>query len=80
MTAEMPAAGRHFKKLVIRAAFYNGAESRVREHDDPRTRWRATMDLITISLCVILIAMIALVPVGCIMTRHNPHKPDEVID
>jgi hypothetical protein len=38
------------------------------------------MDFITISLWVVLIATIALVPCGCIMTRHNPHKPDEVID
>ena len=38
------------------------------------------MDLISISLSVILILMIAIVPVGCIMTRHNIHKPEEVID
>jgi hypothetical protein len=65
---------------VIRAVFYAGAMNRIRGHEALRTRWRATMDLTTISLCVILIAMIAIVPCGCIMTRHNPHKPDEVID
>jgi hypothetical protein len=30
------------------------------------------MDLITIGLVVILIAMIAIVPCGCIMTRNIP--------
>ena len=38
------------------------------------------MDLVNISLCVILIAMLAIVPVGCIMTRHSGAKPDEAID
>jgi hypothetical protein len=38
------------------------------------------MDLINIGLGVILIAMIAIIPCGCIMTRNNPHKQNEVID
>jgi hypothetical protein len=38
------------------------------------------MDLITISLSVLLIAMLGIVPLGCFMTRHGGHKSDEVID
>jgi hypothetical protein len=33
------------------------------------------MDPTNIALWLIVIALIAIVPVGCIMTRHKPNKP-----
>lgn len=39
------------------------------------------MDLVNLSLGVILIATVALVPIGCYMTRNSSSRgPDVVID
>jgi len=62
--------GLPFKKLLTSAApFYAVPQSRLCRHESLRMQWSRTMDPTNIGLWLILIATIALIPCGCIMTR-----------
>jgi hypothetical protein len=68
--------GPPFKKLLTSAApFYADAQPHLRARR-PGTRWSLTMDPTNIALWLILIAMIAIIPCGCVMTRPREKQKD----
>lgn len=67
--------GHPFTQLLIGAEFLTR-----RANPQPRARTPAAargldMDPINIALWLILVGLIAIVPVGCILTRRDPNRP-----
>jgi hypothetical protein len=64
--------GRPFVQLLICAGIFDPAPTnRDRRRGSARLRRSLIMDPINIALWLILVAMIAIIPIGCVVTRRK---------